>query len=350
MSSPARPLRVGVIGCGNIAFWTHLRELRGLRGLRLVAAADPDPTARERARKLTGVPVMESAGTLLSRDDVDAVVIAAPTGLHAILAVAAAEAGKHLYLEKPIASTATDGARVVQAVAGSGLVTAMGFERRCHPAFEQGRALLASGRLGAVRAVQMAFTEPGDQGANSAWRRRRASGGGVPLDLLSHHVDQLRWTLGAEVTNVSAGIESRRDEHDTAWVALDFTGGVQALGYYSSSAGRDDRLTFICERGVLTVDRFSPFVRVRMSRRFGYGVRRMLVLPTPASLKWQLQRAWRPAWQCSYRRALKRFAGLCRGEPADLATLADGQAALEVVLATERAAAEGRRVAIGAEA
>jgi len=292
---------------------------------------------------------VESAEALLARDDVDAVVIAAPTGLHASLAVAAAQAGKHVYLEKPIATTASDAARVVDALSGSGLVAAIGFNRRCHPAFEQGRAVLASGRLGAVRSVQMVFTEPSDHDVAANWRRRRESGGGVLLDLLSHHVDQLRWTLDAEARMVSAGLDSRHHEHDTAWVELGFAGDVHALGYYSSGAGRADHLTFVCERGVMTVDRFSPFVRVRVSRRFGYGVRRMLVPPTPASLRWRLERAWRPSWESSYRRALARFAALCRGEPANLATLADGQAALRVVLGVERAAAEGRRLPLEVE-
>src|ERR1019366_3772035 len=94
------------------------------------------------------------------RDDVDAVVICAPTHLHASLAIAACAAGKHVFLEKPIATTATDSRRLVDAAAESGLTAMVGFNRRLHPMFEQARALMSAGGIGRVRAVQTAFCEP----------------------------------------------------------------------------------------------------------------------------------------------------------------------------------------------
>lgn len=340
MTRPREPLRIGVVGCGSIAYWTHLRELRSMGSVRLVAAADPDPGARERAGRLTGLRVGDSPEALLARSDVDAVVIAAPTGLHASLAVAAAEAGKHFYLEKPIATTIPDARRVVDAVSAAGVVAAVGFNRRCHPAFEQARTLLGSGRLGPPRAVQMVFTEPAAPGGGPAWKRSRSLGGGVLLDLASHHVDLLRWILGSEPSSVSAGVEAGRFESDTAWLRLSFDDGVHALGYYSSAAGRADSVTFVCERGVLTADRFRPGVRLQVSRRLGYGVRRALTLPTAAGLAWRTRRWWRPSWESSYRRALSRFVAMCRTGGSGLATVADGYEALRAIIAAERAAAE----------
>ncbi|HEU5039415.1 MAG TPA: Gfo/Idh/MocA family oxidoreductase, partial [Gemmatimonadales bacterium] len=69
-------LRIGLLGCGVIAYWAHLRALRRLPGARLVAAADTDPAARDRARRLTGVRVDARMEDLLARPEVDAVVIA----------------------------------------------------------------------------------------------------------------------------------------------------------------------------------------------------------------------------------------------------------------------------------
>jgi len=342
MTRATSPIRIGVVGCGSIGYWTHLRELRSLRGARLVAASDPDPAARERAGRLTGLQVEESSEALLSRSDVDAVVIAAPTGLHASLAIAAAHAGKHIYLEKPIATTLPDAERVVAAVTAAGIVAAVGFNRRCHPAFEQARALLESGRLGPVRAVQMVFTEPAASVGGPTWKRSRTLGGGVLLDLASHHVDLLRWALGAEVSGVSAGVDTRRCEADTAWLRLSLDEGVHALGYYSSAAGRADSLTFICERGVLAADRFRPGVTLQVSRRFGYGVRRAVAFPTVAGLAWRSRRWWRPSWESSYRRALARFVTMCRGGGRGLATMHDGYEALRVIVAAERSAIDDR--------
>ena len=87
-------MRIGVLGCGVIAYWAHLRVLRRMPGATLAAAADPDPAARALARSLTGVELHERSEDLLRRTDIDAVVICAPTQLHADLAVAAADAGQ----------------------------------------------------------------------------------------------------------------------------------------------------------------------------------------------------------------------------------------------------------------
>ena len=152
-SSKRRTIRFGVIGCGVIAFWAHLRELRRLKNATLIAASDPDAGARERAIRLTGVPVYEHSSEVLQRSDVDAIVICAPTHLHAELAVAAAKARKHFYLEKPIASTTEDGRRVLQAAEAAGVTGVVGFNRRFDPPFEKARALLAAGSIGSVRAV-----------------------------------------------------------------------------------------------------------------------------------------------------------------------------------------------------
>ena len=82
-----RKLRVGVVGCGNIARWVHLPALVRMRGVELVAASDPDPRARDSAAKLVKTTVFQRSEDLFACDDIDAVVICAPTGLHHDLAL-----------------------------------------------------------------------------------------------------------------------------------------------------------------------------------------------------------------------------------------------------------------------
>ena len=95
------------------------------------------------------------------------------------LVIAACEAGKHVYLEKPIASSTADGARVVDAAARAGVTVMLGFNRRFHPLYEQARQLIQDGRLGDIRAVQTTFCEPAAPDAMPEWKRHRATGGGV---------------------------------------------------------------------------------------------------------------------------------------------------------------------------
>src|SRR5512145_3225235 len=112
-------MKIGLLGCGSVAYWIHLRALRGIPDATLVAAADPDPAARARVVKTSGVTAYERAEDLLGRADIEAVLICAPTHLHASLALAAASAGKHLYLEKPIATAVEDAHHLIATAAQS---------------------------------------------------------------------------------------------------------------------------------------------------------------------------------------------------------------------------------------
>jgi predicted dehydrogenase len=337
-SSPSAEVRIGVLGCGVIASYAHLRLLRRLPGARLVAAAEPEPRARERAQRLAQVPLHARPDELLGRDDVDAVVICAPTPAHAELALAAAAAGKHFYLEKPIATSAEDATRVVEAAARAGLCTAIGYNRRLHPLYEQAREILRSGRIGRVRGVLMAFCEPTAPEAMPQWKRRRGTGGGVLLDLASHHIDSLRWFLDDEVGEVAASLSSELSEHDTARLRLSMRGGAEAQGFFSFRAGYSDFLEFLGERGTLRVDRQRRRLELRLHRRHGYGARPAWVRPSPAVASWRLQHPLRRVREPSFRRSLAAFVQLVQGGPRRVASLEDGLRSLEVVLAAEASA------------
>jgi predicted dehydrogenase len=334
-------MKLGLLGCGSVAYWLHMPALRRVPGAVLAAAADPDPAARARARRVTRVPIYERADELLERDDIGAVVICAPNHLHAELAIAAANAGKHFYLEKPLATTAVDAVRILEAAARAGVTSAIGFNRRLHPLYEQARNLLAGGCIGRVRAAQTAFCEPTALDALPQWKRDRATGGGALLDLASHHIDLLRWFLADEVGAIAGSLRSELSEDDTARIELTMERGVEVQGFFSFRAGLADHLEFIGERGTLRVDRHSPSLTLRLGRRLGYGVRRRWVAPTPAGAAWRLARLVRPSADPSYRRSLRAFVQLVRGGPSRTASLLDGLRSLEAVLAAEDSARRG---------
>jgi myo-inositol 2-dehydrogenase/D-chiro-inositol 1-dehydrogenase len=338
MTAKTGPIRFGVIGCGVIAYWAHLRELRHLKNAILVAAADPDAGARQRASQLAHVPVYEHSEELLQRDDIDAVVISAPTHLHAQLAVAAAKARKNLYLEKPIAATAQDAHCVIAAAQEAGVSAAIGFNRRVHPLFEQARALIAAGRIGRIRAVLSTFCEPASPDLMPVWKRQRPTGGGVLLDLASHHVDLVRWFLSCEATAVDARLSTEISEDDSAWLRLSMADGTEVSSFFSFRAGLADSLEFIGERGTLRVDRHRRSLSVRIGRRFGYGVKNHLSFPGREVLAYQMVRLLRPSYDPSYRRALAAFVELLHGGERRLATLDDGLRSLLTVLAAEQSA------------
>jgi predicted dehydrogenase len=311
-----------------------------------VAAADPDGPARRRAGQLAGVPVYEEAADLLARSDIDAVVISAPTHLHAELGISAARAGKHIYIEKPLASAAAPARRLAEAVREAGITVAVGFNRRCHLLHRQAHDLIAGGAIGVVRAVLTAFCEPFAPESMPSWKRSRSTGGGVLLDLASHHADLLRWFLGDEVAEVHSHIGSRVTEQDTAWMRVKMRSGVAAHSFFSFQAGRVDFLEFVGEHGTLRVDRHRTSLSLRLARRFGYGVRSGFLLPGHKALAWRIARLVRPSYDPSYRAALFDFVRAVQGRPLRGAGLEDGLRSLEIVLAAEESSHAGRSAAL----
>jgi myo-inositol 2-dehydrogenase / D-chiro-inositol 1-dehydrogenase len=343
-ASTRSTLRIGLVGCGAIASYAHLRLLDHLPGTDLVGVADPAAEARERAMRLARAPVYKRAEDLLGRDDIDAIVICAPTPLHAELALATAAAGKPFYLEKPIATNAEDARRVVEGAGTVGLATAIGFNRRFHPLYQQAREVLRAGRIGRVRAVAMAFCEPRPAHAMPTWMRRRTTGGGVLLDLASHHIDSLRWLLDDEVDEVAATLSTEESEHDVGRLSLSMRGGAEGQGFFSFRTGFADYLEFVGDRGTLRVDRFRPALELRTSRTRRYGIGRSWIRPSASVATWRLQRPFRRVREVSFRRSLAAFVELALGGPRRGASPEEGLRCLEVVLSAEASAREGREL------
>ncbi len=322
---------MGVVGCGAIATGVHLRVLRRLRGVHVTAVADPARAAREHAVRLVpGAAVLASAEDLVARRDVDAVVVCSPSGAHAEHALLALAAGRHLYLEKPLAIDLGEGQRVVETGEAAGVVAAIGFNWRYQPLVQRARELLRAGAIGDVREARTVFCEPA---VVSGWKLRRETGGGVLLDLGSHHVDLLRWLLEAEVEDVEATIASRDSEHDEAELVLALSGGRTARSLFSFRKGATDRLELVGTRGILRIDRYRRSLAVEPPRR----------VLTRRLAGWRLRTLVRPASEPSWCRALRAWTDAVRGVGAvhptvQLPTLTDGLRSLEAILAAERAA------------
>lgn len=168
---------------------------------RLVIAADTEQSRVDFATSVLGF----ERGTadyreVLNDPEVDVVSICAPNFLHAEMAVAAAEAGKHFWIEKPAGRSLAETAEIQAAVERSGVKTSIGFNYRHAPAIEHVRQLVLDGRLGVITNVRASFLAGYAAEPNSAlsWRfERQLAGSGVLADLFSHAVDLCQYTLGA---------------------------------------------------------------------------------------------------------------------------------------------------------
>lgn len=147
---------------------------------------------------------------VLDRDDIDIVDVCVPGHLHAEVAIAALEAGKHVIAEKPLANTMAEAEKMVataRAARERGVHSMVGFNYRRVPALALARRHVAEGRIGDVRQVRVSYLQDwlADDAAPMTWRlRRELAGSGALGDLASHAVDQVRFLLGQEVTAVNA--------------------------------------------------------------------------------------------------------------------------------------------------
>lgn len=332
------PIRLGLLGCGDIAFWGHLPSLARNPAFVLTHAADPSQAARDRAATRTRARLLADPQAILDDPDIDAVLIASPPATHAALALRAARTGKHVYVEKPLATGPDEFLPVLEAATRTGIIGVTGFNRRFHPSFQLARSLLNEGTIGRILAVQTAFCEPHTTDSMPAWKSRRATGGGVLLDLGSHHFDLLRWFLDSEATSVTASTTSDVFEMESAEVHLRFANGVHAQCHFSLRSGPTDHFIFHGELGSLQADRHHAFPELRLRSSRGYGFRRKRIHGPPANWILRARHLVQPGFEPSYAAALQGFANAIRGHPTPSASLRDGQASLQLALAAEESA------------
>ncbi len=176
---------------------THARALAYVRGLELCAVADAVPENAARFAEPQGVPV-QTYDAVLADPSVDAVLITTPTPTHAALIVQAAEAGKHVFVEKPVAGTLEETERIVGVLERTGVQCQVGFQRRFDTAYAEVKRALSAGELGRVFTFRGVSRDP----APPPLGFLRTSGG-LMVDLGIHDLDTMRFLVG-EVAEVRA--------------------------------------------------------------------------------------------------------------------------------------------------
>jgi predicted dehydrogenase len=198
-------VRWGVLSTASIAVETVIPGIQKAAGCEVVAIASRDGgRAREVAHRL-GIPrAHDSYEALLADPDIDAVYIPLPNHLHQRWTIAAARAGKHVLCEKPLALTADEAQGMVDACREAGVLLMEAFMYRLHPSWVAVRELVASGRIGRLRAVDSWFSFFNDDPANI--RNIREVGGGALYDVGCYCVNLSRMLFGSEPQRVEATV------------------------------------------------------------------------------------------------------------------------------------------------
>lgn len=225
-------LRFGIIGCGMISDW-HARSIQELDGLELVGAADVYLPSLERLTERYGVRAYDSVDALLADPLIDAVCICTPSGYHAQYAVQAANAGKHVFVEKPMALTREQCDAVVEAAERNGIKLSVVSQNRTTETVRYVKNAVDAGRFGRIVCadVCMKFYRSDAYYESGAWRGTwKLDGGGALMNQGIHGVDMLQYLCGPvkSVFAHAATLARHIEVEDTLSAVLTFESG--ALG------------------------------------------------------------------------------------------------------------------------
>lgn len=230
-----RMLRFASIGLG---WWGAVlaRAVRQAGGAEVVAGFARSATAREHFAAEIGCISAPSVGHLLEDPDVDALLVATPHSTHLDLIRAAADAGKHVFVEKPLALSVREGVMAVSAAEQAGIVLQVGHNRRRAPAMRRLKGLVDDGSIGTISMLESNLSTPMGLEIRDGWRTDRAEsplGGLTALGV--HMIDNLIYLAGPAVS-VSAMTRrtlARNSTDDVSMLCIAFEGG--ALGHVGTS-------------------------------------------------------------------------------------------------------------------
>jgi predicted dehydrogenase len=235
-----QPLRWGVLSTAAIGRQKVVPGIRKAERCEVIAIASRDAETARRAAMELGIPNAHgSYEELLADPDVDAVYVPLPNHLHAEWTIAAVEAGKHVLCEKPLALTAADAERMVEAADRAGVHLMEAFMYRLHPSWIAVRELVAAGRLGDIVAIHSSFAYFNDDPANI--RNVAEYGGGALYDIGCYCVNLSRMLFDAEPRRVEASISRDPDTGTdvTTSALLEFETGVAS--FTCSTRAEDDQ-------------------------------------------------------------------------------------------------------------
>lgn len=222
----------GVLGAGGIADRRMIPEgIIASDRCRLAMVMDAAPERAKAVGAKYGVPFTSEASDVFANPDVDVVYVATPTFAHKDQALAAARAGKHVLVEKPIGLDLDEGRALIAACREAGVKLATGYMMRFHGAHLAIKTMIDSGQLGQIvfgRAQLTCWYPP----IPGAWRQvRRLGGGGALMDMGTHCLDLLEWLIGRidRLGCLTQTVTHDYEVEDTATVLLHFACGAQGI-------------------------------------------------------------------------------------------------------------------------
>jgi myo-inositol 2-dehydrogenase / D-chiro-inositol 1-dehydrogenase len=360
MARSRRPaeVRIGIVGCGRAAASLHAPALARVRGAVIVALSDRDPVRLDAvASSCEGASAYADYRALMDDERVDLVAVCVPVTLHAEVAAAALSAGKHVFIEKPLALTLDDCDDLVERAnlaESSGIRSVVGFNLRSHRLLRQAKAVIRSGALGEIELLRTLWTADWTEAVRPGWHALRSQGGGALLEIGAHLADLWRWLLASEVESIDALSRSVAFDDQTAAFQARMTSGALVSAAVSQRTVSRNIVEVFGSHGCLRLSCFhADSLEVERVGGPSSGVWRRLgpVLDKAAKLPAALQAARGGGdFKMSYVHQWERILAALRERGAMPASVHDGRQAAAIVLAALQASRGGAAVSLGAAA
>jgi predicted dehydrogenase len=330
-------LRIGVIGLGR-AGEKHARVYARMPGVTVRALCDTDAPRRDALCRAVGAVGVSDWRELLADPGIDAVSIVLPDGMHREAALAALKAGKHVLLEKPIASTLEDGRAIAEAARGYGKTFMVGHLLRFDARHTMARDAVAAGDVG--RIVHVSCRRNSTITGAAMYRGHRTD---TPLHLMIHDIDYVNWIMAAPASTVFArGRQLLLKDwgmHDTVLATIQYADGALAaiescwILPESSPTGLEDRMEIVGEKGVIHLGGSDEGVRMATAAGASW----------PDSLHWPEVNG-NPGG--ALLEELLHFVACATGAARPLVGAAEALQALVVADAISRSLREGREISL----
>ena len=315
-----RRVGFGIVGCGRIGRW-HATSLQAVAGAELVAVSDLERRAGEELARKSASRAYDTAEALVQAPEVDVVSICTPPASHADLIEAAALAGKHVLVEKPLALTLEEADRAVRTCARQGVHLGVAHQQRARLATMALRAMTAAGAFGDVRLAAAVHTwhRPLEQRARDGWRGQSGAGGDLLLDQAVHAIDLLIWFLGKPAwVSGATGEDADTEGAETVVATIGFESGALAALAACTAANRmrdDIALDLAGTRGGfrLEIRDYDHAEIAALDLAAGAGRARRLAGAEVEALVRRHGGAWRAGPRSPLLRLLARIAGAERG-------------------------------------
>jgi predicted dehydrogenase len=332
-------LRFGMIGAGSISR-AHLPVLAARDDVEITCLADAnEAVAREQAERHGLRAVVGDYQELVTREDVDAVIVGIPTRFHPDAAIQALRHGKHVLCEKPLARTLEECDAIAEAARASGRVFQTAFVRRFDREWGAVRDLVQAGAIGRPVQWRRIAVGPPPRPPYGAWYTQQAFSDGPLTESGSHDFDFARYTFGdAKAVTASVWRLGRHgDIDDMGTVIVDFHGGDQMLCQWSWA------LPVGASATISGLDVLGPDGVIRQPRRED-GDQGVVVVSKSNGEEERHPYPARHTPDTWYGGQIAGFIAAIRGEAPPRATLEDGRKAQEIYLAAVESSRTGRRV------